>query len=508
MPSEQDMLIEAYGRGLLPQEKATLLEEAHSRGLINLPTKSSYKLSQEMTHTPQKEVTVDSALVENLPQTTGGIVGGVAGALSPVPGGALLGAGIGGAGAKAWQDVYNHFVTPEEAPKTSLEALKRIGKAGGEEILWEAGGQIVGKVVGKGYHVLRPKVDAGISGLQEMMERYGGSFTKAERTSNWLTQQTDSLVRGSLTGKGVMKAADDINEAALKAWQDDLSQQIASGAKSRMSNEEFGELVQNTITGGRASFKSHIGELYNNFDELVKTSIEKSLVKKEVTSSILDESGKPISRTVLEEVVKETRPVDVRPLKNEAAKLLQRLSESGNLGKSEFGGETINKILSLDDAMKFSSAQNARSHLLDLQRTAELAGDSKLAGSLKNFSSKISVAMDKAAATQGADTLKAYQLIKREAKEGYETFNNKLISKMVHEDSFAGDLAGKLFRDGNVAQIHQMKAAIVKAAKYDKTIQPKQVLNQIKQKYLESVLSKTTRSIEMEAGESLATHQA
>jgi len=437
-------------------------------------------------------------------QTMGGFIGGLLGApAGPVT--AVPLAALGGAGGKAIEDIYNQYVNPEEASKSSQEAALKILKAGGEEAAYEVGGRVVGKVLGKVYHVARPKVAAGIEELQSLMKKYGGNFTAAERTESFLTQTVDSLVRGSLSGKGIMKQADDINEAALKAWQKDLSNTIASSAKENMPDSVFGNLVKDTLANGKAAFKGAMNEIYGSFDELVKTNIREGLLEKQVSSPIVDASGKPIQTTILEKVIEEVRPVDVRPLKNEAADLLAKLNRIQKIGLGDFGGETISKIFNLDDALRFSDAQTLRSTLLDISRkVADDPAEAKLAGSINRFASKITKAMDEAAEKQGPDIARAYKEIKRQAEKGYSSFNDNFIVNLMKDKTASERVGELLYKSGNESQIAAFRKALLRAARYDKSINPSKVWQQTQQKYMEALFKDNQRKIGIEAGETLA----
>jgi hypothetical protein len=441
-------------------------------------------------------------------QTIGGIALPIAGLVAaPATGGAsLIGlAAIGGAGGEAWEQVYNQFVEPEEAPQTTSEAAKRILQAGGEEAVYEVTGQVVGKVVGKAYHLARPKVAGGIDKLQETFSKYGGVFTAAERTESFLTQTVDSLVRGSLSAKGIMKSADDVNEAALKVWQKDLSDTIAESAAKNMPDGEFGELVKTTLKDGKAAFKQKTKELYSSFDDLVVTNIEKEMVEKQVATDLVDEAGRPITKTVISEISKEIRPVDVRPLKIKAGEILEKLERIKKIGIGDFGGKTITDILSLDDALRFSDAQQLRSTMLDIARgVSKDPKEAKLAGSINAFVDELTKSMDNAAKSQGTDVFKAYQKIKDTTEKGFKAFNDDVIVSMLKDKTASVKIGEMIFKDGNVDQVISFRRALDRAAKYDKTIDKNKVWEQTQQKYLESVFNSITKDIEAEAGETLA----
>jgi len=441
------------------------------------------------------------------PQTVGGLIGGIAG-IPGGPAGMIGGAGLGGAAAEAWVQIYDQFVDKGEAPESGMEAAKKILAAGGEEAAYEVSGQFISKVIGKVYHIARPKVTGGIDQLQKTFEKYGGTFTAAERTESFLTQTIDSLVRGSLSAKGIMRKADEVNDAALKAWQNDLSDQIAGSAAKNMPDGEFGELVKSTLLGGKSAFQARTKELYSSFDDLVVTKIEKEMVEKKVATGVTDDAGQPITRKVISEVTKEIRPVDVRPMKKKALEIAQKLARISNIGKGEFGGKAIDDILSLDDALRFSDAQQLRSTLLDISRgISKDPKEAKLSGSINKFVDELSKSMDSAAKAQGNDVFEAYSKIKKTTSEGFQAFNDKLVVSMLNDETASVKIGEMIFRDGNVDQVVSFKKALDRAAKYDKTIDKKAVWEQTQQKYLESMLNSITKDISVDAGETLGKFQ-
>jgi len=76
-----------------------------------------------------------------------GLLGGAAGLASPIPGGTVLGAGVGAAGGEALkQGIEQQFGLEEGKPLA--ENLKEIGKEGLVGAGSEAGGQILAKGIG------------------------------------------------------------------------------------------------------------------------------------------------------------------------------------------------------------------------------------------------------------------------------------------------------------------------------------------------------------------------
>ena len=462
-------------------------------GISDLLTATTPEIAQDastLLSEEQKEY-----LREEGPQALGGMAFGVAsGGMSLLP--ALGMTFLGGAGGEAYKDLYNYFVNPEDAPKDFSERVGSLALAGGEEAALEGAGRGLITIVGKGYHVIRPKLREGMKEMNRLFEQYGGKFTMAQQTSHFGWQVLDGLVRGSISGRGVMLGADQANDAALRRWRQDLSSMIATTAREGMTDGQFGKLMFDTLEQGDGAFRSYTSNLYGSLDDLVKTETREVLVERQLPSNIVDERGKALFETQVDRVVEELRPVDVTPLKQEAADLLVRMENAANIPKSDFGGDLIDKTLKLDDALTFQTAQDVRSSFLQWARVAENGGDAKLAGSLNRFVTKITEAMDQAAKNQSPETFLKYQAIKREAKEGYEAFNDQFIWKFLNDKISLEKFSDELFRPGNSELIPRFRKALNVAAKRDPRINPAEVMDNVKQHYLESILNGSSKVLE------------
>lgn len=392
----------------------------------------------------------------------GGVVAGAAGAFA----GGTLGEG-------ATQTIQTALDMPE-GPNSTDEVIQRLWHAGKEEAIAEAGGQVAFKLIGRAFSPLRGKAAEGIDELRKMFGKYGGKFTAAQQTESWLVHQLDGLTRGSLTGSGVMKKADALNNKALLSWQDDLSSQIAGSASKNLSDREFGELVVNTIQGGKAAHSSSVGAMYSKFDELFPTSVNMGGMK-----GIADELSAKIRRI-------------------------------SGIGDSELGKDFLSKVGGLDDNISFSDAQYLRSTLLDIQRGVKAnPAEAKLAKNIGMFVEDITKSMDNAAAVGGKESLSKYQSIKKFANSGYKSFNDDFIVKLLkngNKESFE-KVGEQLFRDGNASEIIKLKRALRKASffgkKEGKAASYDESWGQIKQSYLENVMTKSMKEAELGAGETM-----
>lgn len=457
-------------------------------------------------------------IIEDLPQTIGGAAlaipmaaeGAAMGSVVPGAGtvvgglvGGALGALIGGAGGKGYQMAYQQVTGDPNAPDTSYDAAVGMAKAGAEEAAWELGGGLVGKGLGKGIHLLRPKAVDDIEKLSVTLENAGGRFTAAQRTDSWTVHQLDSLTRGSMTGSGVMKSVDVLNDKALKIIENGIRQNIAKSATDALSAREVGNLFMDTINGGSTAHKTAVKNMYEGFDTLVtpKVTSKPQTVMQQVG---VNEAGKPITRPVKTTVQEVIPPVDTTPVKNSIAEFKAQLERINYVGETPESKRLLESVTNLPDRLSFSDAQALRSNLLDAQRNLEGAvGKSKITGKINTIVDEMTKAMDGAALREGPQTLARYEAIKRFAQKGYEAFNNDFVIDLIKAGKAnPADIGKTLFRVGNEQEIINAKKALRYAAVYgkDKGISYDKTWSQMQVGYLDDLLTRNSKLKEVTAG--------
>jgi hypothetical protein len=140
MATKLELMLEAEKRGILPEDKKSLLFEARSRGLIPKLT-----ADQDPAHTPESRSRLrDIALhiAENVPSVTGGMIGAALGLAAGGPAGAVAGAALGGAAGQAEKKLYDYLNVPGAVDReTATSAAKEIGLAGLGQGVAEGAGQ-------------------------------------------------------------------------------------------------------------------------------------------------------------------------------------------------------------------------------------------------------------------------------------------------------------------------------------------------------------------------------
>ena len=450
---------------------------------------------------------VDS-LIQNAPQAIGGIGGGIVGGIKGAkfgPAGVIIGsaagAGLLGGTGKGFQQVYQHFTGSPNAPETSKEAAIGIAKAGAEEAAWDLGGNLALKGLGKLYHLVRPKAVDDISRISMKLEEQGGKLTAAQRTDSWVVHQLDSLTRGSLTGSGTMKEADSLNASALKGIEAQLRTKIAKNATQHLSDTEVGNLFLNTVAGGKDAHKVVVGEMYSGLDDLVPTTVTQRQVAEEVaTGGINPATGVPGMKTVINTVDVVVKPVKTDKLKEALTPYRNQMEGIQWQGVDSESKTLIEKTFKQDETLSFGDAQALRSNLLDAQRALEkVTGATKASGKLGVAVNELTKAMDMAAWQTSPETLAKYTKIKKQARDGFEVFNDKFIADLIMANKQNPERIGEyIFRTGNVEEVMKAKRAVRLSARYTGQSSDA-VWNQMQKGYLDTLLRRSSTTSELTA---------
>jgi hypothetical protein len=157
-----ELLLEAERRGILPNDKKMLLEEARNRGIVpkTSPKESTLK---GLTRT---------FLREGLPFA--GALGGGAIGLAGGPAGVVAGAGLGAAGMKAGAQSIEDLLlgqAPGEQPQTMLQKAGDVAMTGISAAAGEGGGQVFAKGVEKVLAPVAGKVTASGRALLDTLNK-------------------------------------------------------------------------------------------------------------------------------------------------------------------------------------------------------------------------------------------------------------------------------------------------------------------------------------------------
>lgn len=218
---------------------------------------------------------VAKGVVEQLP-TAGALVGGALGATSAsvptmglgAPGGAAVGAAFGGAAGTAVENAIKGMFWPEEAPKSVRDALAKTGVGAVQGASTEAGGQVVGKLIGatiKGGaealddlgDIISSKV---IPNISKYADRMGG-IEKIKELGKLLNDQGVTNIPGTLNQVG--KRLSKVFSATGKALSDtykNLDKSTQSPITGQQTIEAVKAKVNELVASGAVKGMKKLGD--------------------------------------------------------------------------------------------------------------------------------------------------------------------------------------------------------------------------------------------------------
>ncbi len=411
---------------------------------------------------------------QDIPQMAGGTAGSLAGArigaigAAKIPvghpvlkgitivGGAVVGAIVGGAGGKGYQQFYR-ITRPGAKPQTLDELYTEQIIAGIEEGASELAGRGIAKVGGKLLAPAKKHLIPGAKGLSKKLSKFGAFLTPAQATESRIIDTLEGVSESAFFGGGKLQRLKKIAQPeAFKGFIDDIVNRIGKGVQKNLSPEDVGDLLLDTIQGKRTAFKATAKAAYNKVDKLTA----------------------------------EAR-VSTLSLKKFASDVMKTAKARKGIGSSQAGDSLLNKILKLDDLITFKQAQGLRSALMSEQAAMGITKD-KAIGLAKHLTGLTSRTMEEGALSLSDDALKAWKVANKFYRTGQETFNSKIIKTLTKTLAENPEVAvKKIFRPGASKQI-----------KIVKNLVDKQTWKALKTTHLEFLLSQSADADKVILGKS------
>lgn len=370
----------------------------------------------------------------------GGIAGSVAGAPMGVAGAIGLG-GLGSAGGEAVQQLIEHAMGSPDAPQSTLEAAKQMGK----ESLWgmasELGGRAVGALASKSFRramvpdaeVANDFVKHGMTFNGKPMVPAGTPFqnlfmTPAEMTGgkNYI-QTLQNVAEGSFFGKATLEEFKGNRDKFLANSVESFTDQIGKQVKP----SELGDLIANEVKGNYQAARAPARAAYQFLT--LTTTPKKVPTYTMKPTGILNANGSPhmVKVQTGETYDRKTGAwVDVSGLKK-SLETDQTIAETlRGLGAKEGGDDIVKTILTYPDKIPFFVAQSMRTRLQSMADVFSV--ENKKAPAL-GLISKVTGTVD----SEIAKGLKAYSQdahdIWRYANEMYKGANKQFNNRFLRE---------------------------------------------------------------------------
>jgi hypothetical protein len=420
------------------------------------------------------------ATIETLPEL-GGMLGGMAGFVggrnpASIRTGSMLGqatvrgtvgAGFGGAIGEAGKQAI--LGTPD---------FLKVVTSGVEQATYDSLGNLVFSAGGRLFNVGRdklmgyfgsnvptdPNIAATLAADRLLKESGGFGLTPFQSTGSAMSGISESLARGSFTGKPVMLAAEKQTDKALQT------------AKNRILNDVSTNAYDSVATG-------------QSFAEAIKVGDE-----------ALGNTVRPYYET-LKGVNSVT--VDLVPMQNTANQLLNTAEKAGDLTISAGEKAFLTKMSEAPEKVDFGVAHSIlssfKTKLRDLSKASE--PDSALKAQMSSFVSSLEKQMDVAGnSLKGAavnfegrlaeDTSKTLSEQYKFYSGLYRTSINDLYtdttSKLLLKDP---EFVGKnIFASGNVTAFKDMTKALSRAKQLNKELDVEATVNSVRRGYVENLL--------------------
>lgn len=433
---------------------------------------------------------VKQATIETLPEL-GGMLGGVIGAFggrSPTAartGGMLgqaavrstIGAGVGGALGEAGK----------QAIEGTPDFLKLV-ESGVEQATYDAVGNLVFSAGGRLFNVGKdklmgyfgnnvpadPNIAATLAADRLLKESGGFGLTPFQSTGGTMSGISESIARGSFTGKPVMTAAEQATDKAIQTAKTKVLDNITTSVYDSVAT---GESFANAVKAGDDALKNTVRPFYETLSQTTGAT------------------------------------VNLIPIQNQANQLLNRAEKAGGLTLTDSERAFLTKISSAPESIDFGTAHDILSSFKTIQRDAKsgTSPDTALYGRISSFVDGLQNQMDSSfkkikgdfggtmtvspsplsfdgrIAEDSSKTLaEQYKFYSNLYREGIEDLYSETTSKLLRKDP---EFVGKnIFASGNVTAFNDMKKALGRAKQLDKTLDVQGTIDSVRRGYVENLL--------------------
>lgn len=425
-----------------------------------------------------QQTALQPAPTESEHYPVGATAAGIAGTIAAAPLGPVPAIGIGmvtAAGGEALQQLYERASGSPNAPDTSLEAAKRIGK----EFVFQGIADVIGRGVQSGLSALvrrettpdaRQAISFTQSGMplqgQAMADRtglYAKQFlTPGEATESGYQTILNNVAEGSFLGGGVIKDFKANRQKYLQAAMDRWNDQFGP----TLPPEELGAAIVGSIKGNYDLNRAPARATYGFLAQMVEP--KPRIVYELEPTAILDAAGKPTMRKVPKEILDRSSGAwaDMRPLK-QFAKRDKKFSDLLNGIAAEEGGDTLlAKIVSMDDYIPYASAQKLRTRFQSIadvysveNKRAPALGLATRAGQLTDE------AIDKGLESYSPDARDVWRYANDVYKGASQDYNNEFLRNLIkigtrRKDGIPEKVFDEVWKPGGISGIQKLKTAL------------------------------------------------
>lgn len=442
----------------------------------------------------------------NLP--IGSTVGAIAGSLTNpmlVP--------IFSAGGEAAQQLVEHALGSPAAPQTTGEAALRMGREAALSTVAEGVGRTVGKMMHGG--AFARHLDPAAQRAEAYLESRGlqGGLLPAELTTTRILDIAHNISEYSLLGGGAIKKFKSDREAFFR----DLADEMIDRFGPRMSADDTGravidatkrnlelgtlpaKLIYNAIE--RDAAPTYYDAVQRMKVQRAETPITKSVVDRETVKKI-ETKGKP-SQYVDEDAVEPSlrglkvkttfqdiqvgerlehlkvmtttqerqlsgARIDLAPLKEELAGMIDVARRSGGLADREMGNTLLKFIADKPDMVSYPVAKAIRTEVRTLKETLQQSVEAKNApaiGKANSVYGKLTDAIREGLKDHDPFVADMWDQANAIERAGHQSFNNRIVRSIVRRGNI--DQGGKpeaiadaVWQKNNATVIGKVRAAV------------------------------------------------
>jgi hypothetical protein len=338
------------------------------------------------------------------------------------------------------------------APATSGEAAEKIGIEGAEGAATEAIGQGLAaplKPIGKYFSETAAR-GAKIP-LLPSEAGVGGGTSRA----------IEGFLGHALPSRGIME---EFKEGQLKTVQKVVEDTVGTLSNFKGTPEQAGEQVTRAVEDGRSRMKAEVNSAYKAIDDLTASQSTRVPVTKEATSSLVDESGRPMTyekKSFEKRDVGGVQPATIE-VKRAAIGLLREIQQEEKLLDPTLLAKAKTLLTSIAKSPRnvpYAAMADSRSDLLAITRQLDEALPGKRAGMAKLLAGKMDQAMQDAAEHSGITGLpEQIRIANGLSKEMHRKFEQDLMTKIL--DTKKPELIAGYIKKAGLQEIRDMNATL------------------------------------------------
>lgn len=457
-----EALIEGERRGLLNERNTAILSEARKRGLApdvaSAPTQTEPPELERFTQETRAPgpgfvasmfselpgVEKAQEFIENAEpgETTGQIIGGIAGARlgHPIKGsiaGGTIGKGV---------EIGIRKLLGADAPENK-DIPYELGKSAAVSAGVELGGRLGFKIAGKVLHPFSSKVTPMAKRANKFLKSIKTTLLPSEATESRVLDVLQNISENSLVGGSFIRNFKLNRISAINQYADEFIDTFGA----RLSPDDLGVIILRDQKESLNIIKEMAKPLYNKVDELTQG------LHKIVKGNMIAPGVRTTSKVGI---------INIKNAKKFAGNVAKTSKEIKGFGADLSGGHLADDILGQSDHLSFRAAQDLRSLLL--KRADELSITNKGApaiGFARKMAGMIDEAIEKGLSENSPEALAIWREANNIDKSGRNQFNNKLIRRLVKiaDQNFGNNPEGivkQIFKPNSISRIKVLKNSL------------------------------------------------